>query len=66
MFNGKGGQSLGAMEIQFLHEVGSVFLHGFDADAKFLGNLFISIPLCDQFQNLPLSGGKGLPGGFGF
>jgi len=48
LFNGEGGQSLDAMEIQFLHEVGSVFFNRLDADTKILCNLFVLISLGNQ------------------
>jgi hypothetical protein len=44
------------MKIQLFHQIGTMLLHGFDADTKFFGNLFILIPFCNQFQNLSLLG----------
>ena len=47
------------MEIQFLHEVGPVFLYGLYADTEVLGNFFVPVSLGNQFQNFSFPLGQG-------
>jgi hypothetical protein len=42
------------MEVQLLHQVGPVSLHGFHADAELIGNLLVFVSLPNQFENLSL------------
>ena len=53
------------MEVQLLHEVGSVFLHGLYTDIEVIRNLSVLIPLGNQLQDFSLALGEGFPWGGG-
>src|ERR1035438_697374 len=42
------------MKSEFLHDVGPVGFHGFDADLKNVGDLFVGLAFGHQFDDLPL------------
>jgi hypothetical protein len=48
-FDRVGSKSLRTMQIQFLHEVGTVFFHRFDTDAKIPRNLLVLASFRDKF-----------------
>ena len=51
------------MEVQLLHEVGSVFLHGLYTDIEVIRNLSVLIPLGNKLQDFSLALGEGIPWG---
>lgn len=40
------------MEVELLHDVVAVLLHGLDADEQVLGDILVPVPLRDELQNL--------------
>ena len=54
------------MEVQLLHEVGPMFLHGFDANIKIIGYLLTLVSLGNQLQDFALPLGEGMPWRAGF
>jgi len=52
------------VQVQFFHQVGSVPVHGLGTEEKQFCDLFAGVTFGDQFQDLPLPGSQGIPGGF--
>ena len=58
MFNSKGRQGGGAVQVEFLHRIRTMFLNGLYADAKRVGDLPVLLTFGHQFDDYPFPFGQ--------
>ena len=49
--DGVAGEAGGVVDVEFFHEVATVFFHGFDADAQIRGGFLVGFAFGDELQH---------------
>ena len=58
LIHSKCRQGCRRVEVQFFHEIGPVFFHGFWTDTQVVSNFFVPVSLTDQLEYLTLTLGQ--------